>query len=359
VAHLFVDISSHGFGHLAQTAPVLNELRLRLPDMRLTVRSGAPREVLAKRIDGEFLHIAQASDFGMVMANAVDVLAEPSAAAYRAFHQDWEAKVAHAASEMTALMPDLVLSNISYLTLAAAKAAGIPALAMCSINWADIYQHYCGTFMEAKGIHAQMLDAYRSAKCFIRPQPAMPMPGLNNTHEIGPIALVGTDRRSEIKAGLGLKLHDKLVSIAMGGIQMRLPLENWPRISNVRWLVPASWGLSHPDAITFETLGLPFVDVLRASDALITKPGYGSFAEAATNGIPVLYLRRRDWPEEPYLVDWLTLNGRCLEVERSQLERGDINSPLQALFAMPHQPPVAPAGTDEAAEILQARLDVA
>ena len=40
--HLFVDISSHGFGHLAITAPVLNALGKLQPDLQLTVRSGLP-----------------------------------------------------------------------------------------------------------------------------------------------------------------------------------------------------------------------------------------------------------------------------------------------------------------------------
>lgn len=40
--HLFVDISSHGFGHLAITAPALNALAELAPDLRLTVRSGVP-----------------------------------------------------------------------------------------------------------------------------------------------------------------------------------------------------------------------------------------------------------------------------------------------------------------------------
>jgi len=43
--HLLVDISFHGFGHLSQTAPVLNALRRLIPDLRLTVRSAAPFEL--------------------------------------------------------------------------------------------------------------------------------------------------------------------------------------------------------------------------------------------------------------------------------------------------------------------------
>ena len=65
--HLFVDISSHGFGHLAITAPALNALAEMAPDLRLTVRSGLPRQKLAQRIKPPFALIEGSSDFGYVM----------------------------------------------------------------------------------------------------------------------------------------------------------------------------------------------------------------------------------------------------------------------------------------------------
>ncbi len=48
-------------------------------------------------------------------------------------------------------------------------------------------------------------------------------------------------------------------------------------------------------------LRLSVMDVLGSRDAILGKPGYGTFAEAACNGKPVLYVSRGDWPEEPAL----------------------------------------------------------
>lgn len=356
--HLYADISSHGFGHLAQTAPVLNELRRRVPDVRITVRSGLPRGALASRIGGTFEHLPQATDFGMLMTNAVDVLAEQSAQAYAEFHRDWETRVAREAALLAQLAPDAVLADVSYLALAGAGAAGIPAVAMCCLNWADIYRHYCGGHADAGAILRQMLDAYNSARRFLKVQPTMAMPGLNNAQEIGTIALGGEDRRDAINALLGLQPDEKLVLVGMGGIPMRLPMEDWPRLPGVRWLVQASWQVRHPDAIELERLGLPFVDALRSCDALLTKPGYGSFAEAAVNATPVLYLRRLDWPEEPYLIEWLKRHGACLEVERQRLMRGDVADELQALLAQPAALPPLASGAAQAADILAQMLRV-
>jgi len=153
--------------------------------------------------------------------------------------------------------------------------------------------------------------------------------------------------------GAEFTLPADLVLIAMGGIAFRLPLECWPRISGVRWVVPSSWQARHSDAVELESLDMDFTDVLASCDALLTKPGYGSFAEAACNGAPVLYLDRKDWPEAPYLVEWLKRQGRCMEVERAALERGAIAAPLEALWALPPATPVEPEGIAQAADLLQ------
>ena len=69
--HLFVDISSHGFGHLAQVAPILTALRAQLPALQLTIRCGLPEAKARSRIPGEFSYLEDSSDFGFDMRNAL------------------------------------------------------------------------------------------------------------------------------------------------------------------------------------------------------------------------------------------------------------------------------------------------
>lgn len=354
--HLLVDISFHGFGHLSQTAPVLNALRRLIPDLRLTVRSAAPFELLAGYIEGEFAHIQRATDFGMVMHSALRVDVEKSTAAYLELHRDWSARLAHETAELQRLQPDLVFADVSYLALAAAQRANIPALALCSLNWADIYAPFCAGQPHADEVVGQMREAYASAAVFLKPQPAMPMPDLANGRTIGPIARTGKQRRAELQTRLGLKPDEKLVLISMGGVDSRIDMDGWPRLPGVCWLVQASWQTHHFDAFDLEKLDMPFIDLMASCDAIVAKPGYGMFAEAACNGTPLLYVRRDAWPEEAFLVDWLQTNGRCLEVERQALLRGDVGDSLAALLAQPVPAPVAATGAEEAAAILAGLL---
>ena len=352
--HLFVDISSHGFGHLAQTAPILNELANRLPELRLTVRSGLPLEKLRTRIAAEFTHIAGRSDFGFVMRDAVAIDTAATAAAYRQFHADWAQRVADEAALFAELRPDLVLTDVAYLPLAGAAQAGIGALSMCSLNWADLFAHVFVAEAWAAPIHQEILAAYRSAECFLRLTPAMTMDALPNRRAVGPVAALG--RRVRLHERLGCAPGDKIVLIAFGGFDMDLSAERWPASPGVRWLIPQSWPFRRDDMSDFEALGLPFCDLLSSVDAVLTKPGYGTFTEAACNGTPVLYQRRDDWPEQDCLIDWLQRNGRCGEISASDLASGELQPALAALWQQTAPPIPEPSGAKEAAALIADRL---
>jgi hypothetical protein len=190
-----------------------------------------------------------------------------------------------------------------------------------------------------------MLAAYRSARAFIRITPGMAMDALANVTPVGPVATRG--RRVDL--GLG---GDKAVLVALGGIAHHLPVDDWPRLPGVRWLVAGHWRCTHPDAIAWEGFGLDFNDLLCSADAVVTKPGYGTFAEAACNGIPLLFQRRDDWPEQEPLIAWLCATSRCAEVSARQLVTGEIGEALHGLWARPAPAPPAATGAAEAAALI-------
>lgn len=357
--HLLAAISAHGYGHLAQSAAVLNTLRRRLPALRLTLYTALPRPLLAARIDGDFELVTAVPDVGMLMHDALEVDVAASAAAYRAFHARWQDDVALEAARLRTIAPDALFADAPYRPLAAAQQAGIPSIALCSLNWADIYQHYCGATSEADAILAQITAAYTAAATFLRPAPSMPMATLPNTQPVGPIARIGRTRRSELVARCGGSPTDHYVLLSLGGIPTHLDMRRWPRHPGTHWIVPAEWHVARADMTAYEELGLGFVDVLCSADLLLTKPGYGSFAEAACNGVPVLYVPRKTWPEAPYLERWLTQHGRCVPITWEQLERGDLSDALATLLAMAPAPPIAATGMDEAADHLLRLLGAA
>jgi hypothetical protein len=354
---LFVSISAHGFGHAVQTAVVVNALWERWPDLQVTLRTALPREVLVAFFSHDFELIEGTDDVGMLMASPLEVLPSETARAYEAMHVGWEDRADAEAARLADLTPDLVLANVPYLTLAAAARAGVPAVGMSSLNWAEIYWDFCSAQPEAARIHEEIVGAYRQADLFLLPEPSMPMTWLPQRRTIGPLARFGTPRRAELCATLRINTEQTLVLVAFGGISGHRVLPDLPCEPDVMWLVDGPGEEGRSDIASIRALGWLFPNLLCSVDAVVTKPGYGTVAEAACNGARVLYLRRGDWAEETYLIDWLERHAVCREIETKDLGGDKFILALRGLLAQPAKPGPSATGGPEAANLLAPLLE--
>lgn len=71
--HILIALSSHGFGHLSEAAPVVNHLRTLISDLFITVRGNFSAEQIQESIFNPNALIRAADDFGMVMNDALSV----------------------------------------------------------------------------------------------------------------------------------------------------------------------------------------------------------------------------------------------------------------------------------------------
>lgn len=354
--HLLIACSSHGYGHIGQCAPVVRALHAQIPGLRVTLRTRVPRFKLVERFGADVVIDAADTDVGMLQADAQRILFKESAEAYARFHADWTTRVEDEARCLRALTPDLVLANVPYLALAAAARAGIPAVGLCSINWMEIYEYFFSGRPEAPPILAEMREAYHAAQVFLRPAPGMRMAGLENVRDIAPIADTGRSRRVDLAEIVGAAPDERIIMISIGGMDLRPPVEAWGPLPGLKIIAPAAWNARHSQIVALESLAWPYMDVLWSCDALICKPGYGSFVEASTVGLPVLYLERPDWPEISCLVSWLEAHGRCDRLEDGEWRDGRFTEKLNRLWATDGARHVSATGADDAAGILATYL---
>src|SRR6185436_17600207 len=72
-----------------------------------------------------------------------------------------------------------------------------------------------------------------------------------------------------------------------------------------------------------ERAGIEYVDLVAASDVVVTKPGYGIVSDAIAAGTRMIYTDRGDFPEYPILVremaEWLA----CAYVTNDELLAGN------------------------------------
>ena len=367
---LLVAISAHGLGHLGQAAPVCNALSALRPDLSLIIWSALPIDTLQARITGPFEHIAHPCDLGLVMHDAMRVDVEASWTAYADREANWSAHLAAACKIVQAVSPDLVLSDVGDMPLAAAQTLGIPGIAMSSLNWADTTRFYFEAVPDSTALLDRITDIYDKATTALRLTPGMPMRGITE-HLLPPVGARSIHTKNRLEALLAAiidrhRLARPRILIGMGGIETQLSYAQWPTQSALALLVanqpglPAegypAQGIINADSLCQAT-GFVFTDLLGWCDAVICKPGYGTFVESALAGTPVLYVERDDWPEQRVLVAWLQENARCAKLPSEALQQGLFNEAFRSLLAQPAKPPIQQDGAIIAAQEVLRWLD--
>jgi UDP:flavonoid glycosyltransferase YjiC (YdhE family) len=360
--HLFIAVTAHGFGHVAQVAPIVHALCRRIPELRVTLQGRVSRAFVKARMPAGCRYIEQAADVALPMDDPLHTRWQAGLDLYTAF----DAEHAHHLERQRTLLrqdlPDLLLADIPWLPLAAARDLGIPAVALCCLSWYDILAASPIGVLLPAALVEHMRSAYASADLFIRPAPSMPMAWLPNGHDIGPIAEPRPRDPAGLRARLGIQPDRRPVLMQFGGAGRLCLGDEQPLPADVHLLTPDAAVAERRDRVSVIGSGqgdggnLHLLDALASCDAIITKPGYGTFAEAACNGIPVLYVPRGDWPEEPYLVDWLAKQVPTRAVSVEDFAAGRIAGPLQELLDSGPVAPVPATGVDEAVGLLAGYL---
>lgn len=359
MAHLFVAVTAHGYGHLAQVAPVLHELRRRLPALALTLQGPVAPAFVSSRLPAGFEHLSTPADVPLPMDGPLTTRWSDGLADYLAFDAAYPTHFARQRRLFEQTRPDLVLADIPWLPLDVARSMGLPAVGLCSLNWYDILSESPVGGAIPSQLARRMREAYAGADLFIRPAPTMPMAWLPNGRDIGPIAAPEQRDPTRLRALSQRPADEHLVLMQFGGIGP-IRLGGGPSLmEGVHLLSPDAGAEAGRDDLTvIGADGATVLEALASCDALITKPGYGTFAEAACSGIPVLAVERPDWPESRWLVDWLAERVPVREVSAAEFAAGAIRAPLAELLAAGPAPPVAPTGVSEAADLLMEYLPV-
>ncbi len=347
MAHLWIAITAHGYGHLAQIAPLVAALHQQRPSVRITLQSTLPLAVIRSRISAPFTLVDQPADVALPMDNPLQVRWRDGLALYEAFERDYPQHLARQQARLAADPPTVLLADVPWMPLEAAHKMQLPAVGLCSLNWYDILLHSPVGGELSAALSQRLQRVYQQADLFLRPAPSMPMPWLNNAVAIGPLAAQRPRRADDWRQRLGIAAETRLLLMQFGGTG-HLTLSG---------AVPAGWQILTPDVNISPRPGIHHIaadevlDALASVDALLTKPGYGAFAEAACHGIPVIYVRRDDWAETPHLVTWLAAQQPTAVLE--DLTTAALEQALTAVLAQPRPSPLAPTGIAETLAYLE------
>lgn len=326
--HIVYTATSHGFGHAAILTAVMAAVSVRTPEIHQTLVTTVPEAVLRTRFSGPFSLITYQcpTDFGMVMSGSTQVRCAETLTRYRERHAAHDQALLDWNRLLSRLRPSLLVSCVSYTAVAAAAALGIPAVTVGPFLWHDIVGAYAP---DADDVLGRMAACYQKADAFFLTTPAV-TPAVKGPlrFDLGPVGLGGIDRGDILRQHGLLHPGERAVFASLGGIDEPVSYE--------RWQCPPGWRLltQHDSRRT----GISVSDLIASASAVVTKPGYGTYVEAALAGAQLISRTRPDWPETAGLLGWYREIG--LPVAEVPDEAFTAEGPLAALADMPTRRPL-------------------
>jgi len=367
-------VSGHGFGHASRSIEVINAVLAKRPEVRIGVRTAAPRWLFDLTVKGKVAFSTLECDTGVVQLDALSLDEADSIRRASAFHSDLVTRAASETRVLRELGAGLIVGDIPPLAFAVGASAGIPTIALGNFTWDWIYADYPRVRL-APSLMPAIRGAYGKATMGLR----LPMSGgfdtVSNVKDIPFIARHATLTREQVCKILKLPTDRPLVLVSFGGFG--LPGLDTTAVSKFKKYnviatsnAPMSRAKKDTPTVdkkgTFITIneeamydaGVRYEDLVGASEAVVTKPGYGIISECIANDTAVLYTSRGHFPEYEVLVEEMPKYVRSAPISHDDLFDGKWETHLDKLLAQPkHKKKPETNGADVAAEILLRTLD--
>ncbi len=345
-------ITGHGFGHAIRTTQILKALPADLP---LLLKTTAPERVFREELPGrEFEYVHAEYDCGCLQSDSVHVLRRETLTRYAEIARRNKSRLADEIAFLKERGVRCVASDIASFPLKAARAAGIPGVAVANFTWHDIYSEYAET-PEDTALLAQMAAEYAEATLACLTPLSVPTVGdvFPSSERVPLVARQGRNIRSLIHETLDIPAGKSVALLYLGGWGMDIDfaaLEHW---TDWVFLTDAPLPISAANARAFDPNILRYADVAASVDAVVSKAGYGTLTECIANSVPLIYLPRHGFVEHEALVLGMNDWGGGIELSERAFYAGDWGDALaQALSARLNPEAFATSGADVIARIL-------
>lgn len=336
-------ISGHGLGHAARDAVLVEALVRRRPDLRVVVRTAAPRwffETGAPALDVQ----PRVVDTGVAQIDSLRIDEAETVRRAARFYLAFDRRADEEARWLEATGARLVIGDIPPLAFAAAARAGLPSVAIGNFTWDWIYSAYPEFATDAPHVVPAIRAAYARARLALR----LPLGGgfetMPGVRDVPLVARRSARERGDTRRRLGIDGDRPVVLASFGGYGAPLPYAALAR-DPAFVLIAATPRLP---------AGLKHEDLVAAADVVVSKPGYGIVSECAANGAALVYTSRGRFAEYDVFVAAMPQIVRCRFLPQEELLAGRWGEAIGAVLDQPAPPPPRIDGAEQAAaEILR------
>jgi hypothetical protein len=349
-------ISHHGFGHASRASAVMQAIHSLQPEFEFELFTRAPLWFFDTSLKFPFGYHEITTDVGLIQPTPLaedlpvtirrldDFLPFPSSTAEPVVKQ------------LIQMQFDLCICDISPFGLSASHTAGIPSVLIENFTWDWIYSGYLAECPEFNRYIPQFTHAFRSANIHIQSEPVCQYDDKSDLLT-NPIARAPRLLSNELRRRLKIPAGAPVVLITMGGFELDFSFINQLNANRNIWFVIPGGAQSKVEHISNLVL-LPHhsdfyhPDLINSANAVISKAGYSTIAEAYYAGIPFGYVSRDQFRESPILSAFIQQKMQGFEINGETFQTGDWIHSVSNLLELGCRKPESENGADQAAKLI-------
>ena len=321
------------------------------PELTVHVRSTVPEWMF----EHPLYLVKQSSaalDVGIVQDDSLQMELGPTLDACENLHSRIPSLIEQELTFITKHNIRLIIGDVPPLCFEIAARAGIPSVAITNFSWSGIYRGFLHDVPEFLPLVEEMENFYRKTtlaltlpySCDVEIYPAQErIPFITRSSAL--------DRR-EARERFGIPNLAAVVLLSFGGHGLkRLPLNRLMQQKEFFFIGTGDTPRNEPNLLILPNAQRSYVDLVRAADVIVSKPGYGIVADVIRHQIPLLYTDRGDFAEYPYLVKALEDCATADFIPQDDLIAGNLRPYLNRVLAKEkHWPAIATNGASVASE---------
>lgn len=364
MARIAFYISCHGLGHAMRMKELLSWLHREDPSAQLHVAGMMPPWVFNEAPAVPLRHRAVQCDIGAIQKDSLHLDVARTLDENADFYRDIDPLVRREVDFVRREKIDLIVGDIPPLAFLVAAAAHVKSIAIGNFSWDWIYEAYAEEHPRYRPLVDCVREAYARADLLLRLPFHGDMSAFRTVRDIPLISRSASLPRDEVRSRLGILEGEtrKVVFISMGGHDNAGIVADTPAPAFGDYIFISFFNVSgrmKQLILPEDRAGIPHPDIVRASDCVISKPGYCTVAECIANRTPLMYTSRDNFREYPVMEAAVKRYCRSYFLPRDDFHAGDWRRHLDAFFQEPDSfrwPEIPTDGAATAARIILGQL---
>jgi hypothetical protein len=330
-------ITGHGYGHTIRSVEIIKELFRQQSGLTVHVRTSAAEWLFSDLKNLNFYFHSVRLDVGALQSTSFYVDQGKTLSAYADLISRKKSLVRQEIQFLRKKDINLVVSDITPLAFEAAAALQLPGIGEGNFTWDWIYSDWPSTFPDHQFVIDDIRKSYRCADLLLRLPFYGDMSAFKQIVDIPLVARISLLTHSQARQQLAnfVDINQKLVLLGMRKADIdQVPVPMVEQLTDYHFIT-TSPALQAKNITCIPEGQLPFHNMLKGCDVILSKPGYSMVSEIIANQVPLVYVSRNDFREDPILRQALNHYSVCREMSMEDFSAARWQHHLNTVLTKP------------------------